>query len=386
MKYHINRSKNLCKYLDKQGWTKAHDNEISDFSMWDTYNSKPVKSKISVWDKKETNTIDCLLTFHTNLEKLKLTKLAPYTIIDWRNPDKKLIKKDFSFKDIWIMKHVSGVHGKGINILSSYNDYLEWLKDNKNIQHNFVLQKCIYNSHLLKGRKYILRVYILTINDKCYLYHDCLYYTALFPLDKDYQDIYIDNNNKIISKDKGGKLIPKKQVRINTHISHWKESTELKPYGIKDKRIKGILSDLSEYKTIIKNIYKNVSKLSKLFKNVYKKSNNKKNNNQLNYHIWGCDYIVLPNLDVKCIEVNAYPCLTHGDRGPNQENREFEYKFRKSGFDRDLMRRLGYDLENKGNSFNSWLDINKIIQKKNHTKKKKNNRTSKQKNNRTKKK
>tara|TARA_B000000532_G_C18873007_1_gene409335 strand:+ start:1866 stop:3020 length:1155 start_codon:yes stop_codon:yes gene_type:complete len=381
MKYHINRSSNLCDYLKKYGWSDSKcDGECSDFSLWDTHHDKPVESKICVWNKKETNTIDCLLTFHKYLEKLKLTKLAPYTIIDWRNPNKRLTKDDFSFKDIWIMKHVTGVHGKGINILSSYDEYLKWLNDKKYIENNFVLQKCIYNSHLLKGRKYILRVYILTINDKCYLYHDCLYYTALFPLDKDYQDIYIDDNNKIISK--GGKLIPKKQVRINTHISHWKESTELKPYGIKDKRIKGILSDLPEYKTILKNIYKNVSKLSLLFKSVYDRNHK----GDIIYHIWGCDYIVLPNLDVKCIEVNAYPCLTHGDRGPNQESREFEYKFRESGFDRDLMRRLGFDLENKGNSFNSWIDVNKIIKEKkknNHTKKKKNNHTKKKKNNHT---
>lgn len=360
MKYHINRSKNLCDYLKKHGWSDSKCDECSDFSLWDTYNSKPVESKICVWNKKESNTIDCLSTFHKCIEKLKLTKLIPYTIIDWRNPNKRLKKEDFSFKDIWIMKHVTGVHGKGINILSSYDDYLKWLNDKKYIESNFVLQKCIYNSHLIKGRKYILRVYILTINDKCYLYHDCLYYTALFPLDKDYQDIYIDDNNKILSK--GNKLIPKKQVRINTHITHWKETTELKPYGIKDKRIKGILSDLPEYKTIIKNIYKNVNKLSLLFKSVY----NKDHKCDIIYHLWGCDYIVLPNLDVKCIEINAYPCLTHGDRGPNQESRDFEYKFRESGFDRDLMRRLGFDLEKKGNSFNSWIDVNK---KKNKSKK-----------------
>ena len=101
MKYHINRSSNLCDYLNKQGWSDADcDGECSDFSMWDTYKVKPVKSKICVWNKKETNIIDCLLTFHKYLEKLKLTKLAPYTIIDWRNPNKRLKKDDFSFKDL----------------------------------------------------------------------------------------------------------------------------------------------------------------------------------------------------------------------------------------------------------------------------------------------
>ena len=371
MKYHINRSKNLCDYLDKQGWSKALNNEISDFSMWDTYKHKPISSKIKVWEKEDSYKVDHLYYFHKGLEELKHTNLAPYTITDWKNPDKKLCEKDFSYKDFWFLKKSTLCHGKGINVLSSYDDYIKYLEDDKYTECDFVLQKCIYDSHLIDNRKYIIRIYILTINKQNYLYHDGLYYTALFPIDKDFKDIYITDNNKIVDSNDKHRLIPKKQMRINTHITHWKADTELKPYGILDLRIKGILSDLPEYKQIIKNIYKNASGLNKLFQKVYDESVS--NNSLKYYHIWGLDYLVLPNLDVKCIEINGYPCLTHGFRGCGEKERPFEYKFRNSGFDRDLMRRLGYDFENKKNSYNSWIELkNKKINKSKKNKRKKN--------------
>ena len=374
-KYHINRSINLRDYLKKHGWDEAKCDDDSDFSLWDTHKSKPINSKISVWDKKYTNEIDNLYSFHLSLEDLNLTHLSPYTIIDWRNPLKRLNKDNFSQKDIWFMKYVAGVHGKGINILSSYEDYLNWLSNNNYSQDAFVLQKCIYDSHLLDEKKYIIRVYFLTIGSKCYLYHDCLYYTALFPLHNDYKDTYIKDGNQIVSEKDSDKFIPKEQIRINTHVSHWKVDTELEPYGIKDTRIKGKLSDLPEFKKIMKNIMKNGNQMCKLFKSVF--SGYCSDGSCEPYHIWGADYLVLPDLDVRCIEINAYPLLTHGIRGKQEENRPFEVEFRNSGFDRDLMRRLGYDLENKKKSYNSWLMLDDIKPKRKKRNKKRTKKRTK---------
>ena len=42
------------------------------------------------------------------------------------------------------------------------------------------------------------------------------------------------------------------------------------------------------------------------------------------------------------------------------KKRPHEIKFRKNGFDRDLMRRLGFNLENVGNNKpNNWVLVNK---------------------------
>ena len=122
------------------------------------------------------------------------------------------------------MKHVAGVHGKGINILSSYDDYLRWLSNENNLQHHFVLQKCIYHSHLLDDKKYILRVYFLTIGSKCYLYHDCLYYTALFPLNNDFKDTFRGYHDTYVmgEDDKGRAFI--------VHVSNKKASNLSDPH------------------------------------------------------------------------------------------------------------------------------------------------------------
>ena len=111
----------------------------------------------------------------------------------------------------------------------------------------------------------------------------------------------------------------------------------------------------------MKNILKNGSQLCKLFKRVFNEYCS--DGSCSPYHIWGADYLVLPDLDVKCIEINAYPMLSHGNPYASVkscESRPFEIEFRKSGFDMDLMRRLGYDLENKKNSYNSWIIIDDI--------------------------
>ena len=79
------------------------------------------------------------------------------------------------------------------------------------------------------------------------------------------------------------------------------------------------------------------------------------------YQIWGSDYIVEENLDVKCLEINAFPNLSHGDpyKGKaGSKKRPHEIKFRKNGFDRDLMRRLGFNLENTDKP-NNWVLVNK---------------------------
>ena len=66
------------------------------------------------------------------------------------------------------------------------------------------------------------------------------------------------------------------------------------------------------------------------------------------YQVWGSDYIVMKDLSVKCLEINAFPNLTHGDPHKGKKGskkRPHEIKFREKGFDRDLMRRLGFNLE-----------------------------------------
>ena len=178
--------------------------------------------------------VDNLWIWHSLLRELKLEHLAPETILDW---DKKLLDKSDFKNNFWFFKNIFGVHGKGINIFSTFQEYNQkdkYLKDKSstlngpcgivNMKHDYILQKCIFNSHLIQDRKYILRVYTLTKGDgSTYIYNDCFYYTALFPKKYDYKDCYIGKNNKVYPttiKDKTGKtFVPKEQMRVNVHVS-----------------------------------------------------------------------------------------------------------------------------------------------------------------------
>jgi hypothetical protein len=125
------------------------------------------------------------------------------------------------------------------------------------------------------------------------------------------------------------------------------------------------LSDLPQYKTIMRNIFQNIREMSLLFTDIleeYKRCENKPFLTDLNkiYQVWGSDYIVEEDLSVKCLEINAFPMLSHGDPHKGQsggKKRPHEIAFRKAGFDRDLMRLFGYNFENTDKP-NNWVQLN----------------------------
>ena len=394
MSFHINRGQNLIEWLENKGWRKALPDEYSDFSYWDTYKEADINSKLKVWPKEGLSTmVDCLWPWHKRLEKLNLTHLSPRTITDWEKH--KLTEKDFKNNKLWFYKQIFGVHGKGINLLSTYDDYLkifttESIPDKiqgpcfmENLKHLYILQEGLTNTRLLKGRKFILRVYSLTMGTgETYLYNDCLYYSAIFPVKYDYQDCYISKKNK---KDKI--FVPKEQMRKNVHVSHWKPDEE-GDYNIVDDRLMGLLSELPIYKTVIRNLFKNIREMSLLFSDILNEYNDcieKPFPIDLTkiYQIWGSDYMVMEDLSVKCLEINAFPNLTHGDPYKGKKGgkkRPHELKFRRQGFDRDLMRLFGYNFENRKEP-NNWVLVNHDAMntpiEKLHLQKKKTKRTNK---------
>ena len=381
MSFHINRSRNLEAYLKDKGWQSATPEEMSKFSYWDTYSAPEVNSEIKVWNKVGFSAIvDCLYSWHRRLEKLNLTHLAPHTITDWEK--NRLSMKDFQDGELWFFKQIFGVHGKGINLISSYEDYQKifHVEDKQRdiqgpclmetLHHEYILQKGIRKSHLIKGGyKYNLRVYSLTKGTgETYAYNDALLYCTLFPLRYDNKDCLVGKNNKVYPltvKDKSGKtFVPKKQMRKNVHVSHWKPNEE-GVYNITDTRKMCRLSDLPQYKTIMRNIFQNIREMSLLFTDIleeYKRCENKPFLTDLNkiYQVWGSDYIVQEDLSVKCLEINAFPMLSHGDPHKGQsgsKKRPHELAFRKAGFDRDLMRLFGYNFENTDKP-NNWVQLN----------------------------
>ena len=385
MSFHINRNKDLIKWLVNKGWRQALLDEYSDFSYWDIHKEPDINSKLKVWPKKGlSEMVDCLWTWNKRLEKLGLTHLAPHTIMDWKKY--RLTEDDFKDNKVWFFKQVFGVHGKGINLLSTYDDYLNIFSIEpipkqiqgpcfmEDLKHLYILQEGLTNTRLLKGRKFILRVYSLTMGTgETYLYNDCLYYSAIFPVKYDYQDCYVSKKkgkkkNKVyplsVKNTKDKIFVPKEQMRKNVHVSHWKPDQEGE-YNIVDDRLMGLLSELPIYKTVIRNLFQNIREMSLLFSDILNEYNDcikKPFPVDLTkiYQIWGSDYMIMEDLSVKCLEINSFPNLTHGNPYKGKEGgkkRPHELKFRRKGFDRDLMRLFGYNFENRKEP-NNWVLVN----------------------------
>ena len=93
----------------------------------------------------------------------------------------------FNLKDIYIVKPVASTHGKGVRILT----------DTTTVPTKGILEKYIYNPHLIKKRKYDMRIYVLVTGFrplKIYIYDNGI---VRFCSDKYTTDAEKLNNNYI---------------------------------------------------------------------------------------------------------------------------------------------------------------------------------------------
>jgi hypothetical protein len=354
--YHINRSDNLTQYLQRHGWRKANMYERAEVSMWDAYRGQVIDAHTMVWPRRIfTNVIDCLYTWHARLVRLDIEHVAPQTILEWRKPANKLSRRDFESTPVWFLKEIQGVHGRGITLVSKYEDYLTklatWPTRHAQMQgpagmepmpDNFLLQRGECDVALIEGRKFVLRVYLLSLADgRAFIYKDCFYYTALNPVQQDSDD---------------------GQTKFNVHVSHWRQDIE-GAMGISDTRKMGRLSSQTDiYPEVLDSLVANARDLSKIWTDQLVQAKGAGHTIPPQwFHLWGSDYIVRSDLSTVCLELNAFPNLNHGDpyHGAKEAAvRPFEVDFRNQGFDRDFMRSIGYDLEGVGPDMPSgWIQV-----------------------------
>ena len=70
------------------------------------------------------------------------------------------------------------------------------------------------------------------------------------------------------------------------------------------------------------------------------------------------DYLVLDDMSVVLIEVNAFPNMNHNHPRKGGKVQPNEMAFRAGGFDRDLIRRLGLEMEPEtAEEPNRWVDV-----------------------------
>ena len=252
----INRSNILKDILLDKGWIEGGASIINDFTMWDSYLSKVVKGNIMLLPRQKIRSIDIKSSFFKKLFMNNVNCFYPKTFFHIENVNIKENK-------LYFLKNSYSTDGKHVYCINSENkDFISTIQKPK----EYILQENVENIYLLNNRKTVIRVYMIYINNKLYLYTDGNMVLM--------NDIYDETNTNI-------------HVNIQNH------------YECRN------LSSLKNYNIIIKNIESQMREVAKVFNSdLYYKEDNKDI-----FHIFGFDYILNTNLNPYVIEVNGYPSL-----------------------------------------------------------------------------
>jgi hypothetical protein len=124
------------------------------------------------------------IELHTLFSEEKFIK--PFEIISLHGKVSKLEGQISEFTGVKILKPSDGYSGRGIYLVQNKQDVLKRLRnDNTTYSEEFLLQDYIMNPALIQGHKFHLRVLILAIDDRKFIYHQAPYYVAKNPFKED---------------------------------------------------------------------------------------------------------------------------------------------------------------------------------------------------------
>ena len=157
--FKINRSIILENILINKGYKYANNDDNIDFSYYDTYKTKEIKSaEIMVIPREITNIIDNKLTMYTTLLKKNLTSFLPKTYIDLKNIDPNIFNENKNF----FLKNIYSNGGNNVYVVNSFESMNKII--NKEYS-KYILQEEVNNMLLIDDCKTTLRIYVL-ITDK----------------------------------------------------------------------------------------------------------------------------------------------------------------------------------------------------------------------------
>jgi hypothetical protein len=164
------------------------------------------KNKINLKNSILTNLIkDSPLTNKIELHKLFAEEkfIKPFEIISLYGEVSKLEDRVPEFTGIKIMKPEGGYAGKGIYLVENKQEVLKNLRYDKTVySYRYLLQDYIMEPALIQGHKFHLRLPILVIDDRKFIYSRCPYYVAKKPFiqnDFENKDIHDTHYNSDVS-------------------------------------------------------------------------------------------------------------------------------------------------------------------------------------------
>ena len=353
--FQINRNMPLRDHLLRSGWRRVEPPERAQFAHWDTFGQRgPSNAEIECFPRATTSKQSLSWTYFKRVERFGSGSIAstasweekgfPETFFDWRHLDKATIDSS----PIWFLKGVWGVHGNGITLIGNWEEYQKAVADTpvgatqilgpsgepEEIEDSHYLQRGICNCHLFEGRKYILRVFYLTMGDgTMYVYDDALGYAHGPQFDASDKSWCMHVSHVNVPGKREGNV----DDRTYFTLSHQDFGSEVMGKIMEHSKWHlGIIQDA------IRDSWRNPQPADRVGIDTQ------------HYHVWGVDYLVVKDseITVSLIELNAYPNMDHCTPRQGGQIQQNEVDFRVK-FDDHLMRRVlrHTDADNK------WVEV-----------------------------
>ena len=169
------------------------------------------KNKINLKNSLLTNLIkDSPLTNKIELHKLFAEEkfIKPFQIISLGSKDSSIEKQINDFTEIKILKPEGGYAGKGIYLVHGKDEAIYTIKHHRDTySYRYLLQDYIMEPALIQGHKFHLRLPILVIDDRKFIYSRCPYYVAKKPFiqnnfeNKDVHDTHYNSDFSLFYPD-----------------------------------------------------------------------------------------------------------------------------------------------------------------------------------------
>ena len=150
--YHVNTSRILKEVLNANDYIESDNNYKSNFSNWNTYRTKNIKSEISIIPRIISNKIDDKIMFYKILLENNIDIYSPKTYLNFNDIN-------YDPKKIYFLKssHQSG--GKGVYVVNSLKTINDIISSKPG---NYLLQEEVPNLKLIDKKKvYITMLYFI---------------------------------------------------------------------------------------------------------------------------------------------------------------------------------------------------------------------------------
>ena len=150
--FHCNRSNILSDILKEHGFIQIDCSLPSDFSMWDTYKTFDIQSKLCCIGRKIMNSLDNKRQMYLTLESLGQTSFLPHTF----PYASEISEMDLDPNKLYFLKMIHGSSGKNVYPVKTIRDIRKNVPGSLD---NYIIQEEVPNMMLHDGCKSTMRMY-----------------------------------------------------------------------------------------------------------------------------------------------------------------------------------------------------------------------------------